>query len=159
MKGLVNILIIFIFSMTACQQNTETIEKEYLKSAIKEANFEGNYQWIVVLPGLGCHGCIQGAEVFMKDFITDKRVLFVLTKVTSIKILQQKIDIRINEHSNIFVDRDNLFDIPTDNRIYPFVIHLKDGKVLKHSFQNPQNDALYQLEQQLKLESNKKNIL
>ena len=143
------VLIILLFSIIACQQDTEKKEKEFLKKAFKEASIDINYQWVVILPGLGCHGCIQEAEHFMTTHIMDKRILFILTKISSLKILQQKTEVRINEHFNILVDRNNLFDIPTDNRIYPCVIQLKDGKVFKHSFQCPQNDAFNQLDRQL----------
>ena len=149
MKRIIEVLLMFVFLMNACQQNTEKIEKECLNNAIKEANIDNNYQWVVILPGLGCHGCIQEAEFFMTEYVTEKRILFVLTKISSLKILQQKTEVRINEHSNIFVDRNNLFDMPTNNRIYPCVVQLKSGKVYKHSFQCPENAAFYQLEQQL----------
>lgn len=85
----------------------------------------------------------------MENHIADERILFVLTKVSSLKILQQKTNVRIDEHRNIHVDKENLFYIPTDNSIYPCVIQLKNGKLLKHSFQSPQNAAFYQLENQL----------
>ena len=57
----------------ACSQNVEKIEKKHLDKAIKETNIDiDDYQWGVVLPGLGCHGCIQVAEVFMRGHITNK---------------------------------------------------------------------------------------
>jgi hypothetical protein len=100
----------------------------------------------LVLPGLGCHGCIQEAEVFMQQYITDRRILFVMTKISSLKILQQKTEVRLEKHPNIYVDRENQFDIPTDNRIYPCVVYMKDGKVDDYSFQRPGNDAFHVLE-------------
>ena len=144
MKNIVKFLflILMIFS---CQQNPEKKEKKVFENAIKQIHINDQYQWLVILPGLGCHGCIQEGEDFMRNHIEDERILFVLTKVSSLKILQQKIDVRINEHSNIFVDRENLFQILTNNAIYPCVIQIKDGKVIKHSFQSPQNAAFYQL--------------
>ena len=144
------IIFIILASFISCLQNTKSKEKEYLNKAIKEASIGGNYQWMVILPGLGCHGCIQEAEFFMKEYITDNRILFVLTKVSSLKILQQKTEVRINEHSNILIDKNNLFVIPTNNRIYPCVAQLKNGIVIAHNFQSPRNSAFYQLEQQLK---------
>ena len=150
MKKNVTALILLTLSLTCCQQRTEKIEEKYLNKAIKEANVDSNYQWLVILPGLGCHGCMQEAEYFMTRYIGNEHILFVLTNISSLKILQQKIEVRIDEHTNIYVDRENLFDIHTNNRIYPCVVQLKDGKVFNHSFQSPQNDAFYQLKQQFK---------
>ena len=149
-KYAINILLwVFLIFMFACGQNPEKIEANSFAQAIEQIKVGSQYQWIVVLPGLGCHGCIQEAEDFMKNHIEDERILFVLTKVSSLKILQQKIDIRIDEHSNIYVDREDLFNIPTNNAIYPCVIQIKDDKVFTHSFQNPSNAALWKLEEQL----------
>jgi len=145
------IFILLILSVTACRQGSEKIERETLNNAIKEAGINSNhYRWMVVLPSLGCNGCIQEGEAFMKENITDTHILFILTNISSLKILQQKTNIRISEHSNIFVDRNNLFDIPTNNRIYPCVAELKDGKVFSHLFQRPQSAAFVHLEHQLK---------
>jgi len=149
MKNLSTILLIVIAVtvgiMSSCTESQEKIERDFLRKAIVQIDI-GDYKWIVVLPGLGCHGCIQEAEIFMQRYITDTRILFVLTKVSSLKILQQRTEVRINEHSNIYLDRENMFDIPTDNRIYPCVIYMQDGKISAHSFQYPGNDAFHQLE-------------
>jgi len=145
------IIIILLFLTFACRQSSEKIEKATLNNAIKEAGIDiNNFQWLVVMPGLGCNGCIQEGEAFMKEFITDKRILFVLTNISSLKILQQKTGITINDHSNIFVDRNNLFDIPTSNRIYPCVAELKNGKVINLSFQSPRQAAFIHLEHRIK---------
>ncbi|GHT14408.1 hypothetical protein FACS189426_20690 [Bacteroidia bacterium] len=147
----IKLWIVFIFFVTAsCSKSPEETEKKYLTNAIEQIAVDSQYQWLVVLPGLGCHGCIQEGEFFMQEYIDNQQILFVLTKVSSLKILQQKTEVRISEHPNIYVDKDNLFAVPSDNNIYPCVIQLKEGKMVKHSFQSPQNDAFYQLEQIVK---------
>jgi thioredoxin-related protein len=142
-------LLLFVFFTVTCQQSPEKVEKNVFENAINQININDQYQWLVILPGLGCHGCIQEAEDFMRNHIEDERILFVLTKISSLKILQQKIEVRISEHSNIFVDKENLFQLPTNNAIYPCVIQMKNGKILTHSFQNPSNEAFYQLKEML----------
>lgn len=42
-----------------------------------------------------------------------------------------------------------IFNIPTQNNIYPCVVSLKDGRIVSHSFQSPGTTALYDLEKQL----------
>jgi thioredoxin-related protein len=149
------IIIIWIVSViivvTSCNnnKNPEKTELNFLTHAIEQIQADGQYQWVVILPGMGCHGCIQEGEFFMKDYITNRQILFVLTKTSSLKILQQKTEIRISEHPNIYVDKYNLFDIPTENKIYPCVVYLKEGKIIKHSFQSPGNPTIYQLEEEL----------
>jgi hypothetical protein len=143
------IAVIFLFAISCNNKSPEKTELDILTHAIEQIQADGQYQWVVILPGMGCHGCIQEGEFFMKDYITNRQILFVLTKTSSLKILQQKTEVRISEHPNIYVDKDNLFDIPTENKIYPCVVYLKEEKIIKHSFQSPGNPAIYQLEEEL----------
>ena len=149
MKIIIKYLPLLMILLTGCQQNQGKKEIEIYSKAIEEIKVDSQYQWIVVLPGLGCNGCIQEAEVFMKNNIDDERILFVLTKISSLKILQQKTGVRIDEHTNIHVDRDDLFNITTNNAIYPCVIQLRNGKIFTHSYQKPSNAALWKLEEHL----------
>ena len=149
MKNIIRLVGLLIILITGCQQNSSKREIEIYKKAIEETKVDSQYQWIVVLPGLGCHGCIQEAESFMQSHIEDERILFVLTKISSLKILQQKTEIRVDEHTNIFVDRKNLFNVHTNNNIYPCVIQLQNGKIFNHSYQKPANPALWKLEEKL----------
>jgi len=138
-----------MFLLVACKQNPEKLETNSFTKAIEQIKVDSQYQWVAVLPGLGGHGCIQEAEAFMSEHITDKRILFVLTRVSSLKILQQKIGINFDEHTNIFVDRDDMFQISTNNAIYPCVIQINNREYSKHSFQSPSSDAFNQLRKQL----------
>lgn len=138
------VIIILILSLSvACKKNEKDIEQEHLSSAIDKIDVDNNVNWIVVLPGLGCHGCIQVAEAFMKDNIENKEILFVLTKISSLKILQQKIGVQVKEHPNVYIDREDIFAIPTDNSHYPCIIRLKNKKIDMHMFQSPDNKQAF----------------
>lgn len=153
-----NILKILVFLLTlflvSCKAGTEKDEMKYLTDALGQLNIDHQFDWVVVLPGLGCHGCIQEGEFFMKENISNTKILFVLTNISSLKILQQKINIRVSDHSNIYVDRDNLFKITTENAIYPCIIQMKNGMILQYSFQSPKTTAFYNLRKHLKINKN-----
>ncbi len=103
MKGLFFCIFIYIisFCFIACNKKNKEKEKVFLNNCIERLDIADNYQWIVILPGTGCHGCIQDGEFFMKKNIENNKVLFILTKVSSLKILQQKLGIQIKDYSNI----------------------------------------------------------
>ena len=122
------ITIVILLTSGSCQKSSHNIEKRYLIEAIEQTDIGDNMRWIVVLPGLGCTGCIQEAEAFMKDNIENGEILFVLTKISSLKILQQKIGVQIKDYTNVVVDMENKFDVRTENKIYPCIVHLKNGK-------------------------------
>ena len=132
-----------LFTIYSCTKSEKKVETECFTKAIDQAWVDSDYQWIVVLPGLGCHGCIQEGEAFMRDNIESKNILFVLTKISSLKILQHKTGIDIAIHSNIYVDREDVFYVPTNNSIYPCIIHMKDGNVAGHEFQSPGNGTAF----------------
>ncbi len=147
MKGLFFCIFIYIisFCFIACNKKNKEKEKVFLNNCIERLDIADNYQWIVILPGTGCHGCIQDGEFFMKKNIENNKVLFILTKVSSLKILQQKLGIQIKDYSNIYIDKENIFDIPSNNSIYPCAIKLEKGKISTYAFQSPRSNAFHLL--------------
>lgn len=139
---IIGIFLSLLIVNTSCKKSDKEIEVENLVTAIKESKIKGDFKWIVLLPGLGCNGCIQEGEAFMRDNIHFD-ILFVLTKISSLKILQQKTGIKLKEHSNIYIDKENIFDLPTENSIYPCIIQLENGKIIDHEFQSPRNGAAF----------------
>jgi hypothetical protein len=137
------IVLSLLSATSSCKKSGKAVEAENLTTAIYKAKVDYDIQWIVLLPGLGCHGCIQEGEAFMRDHIENTGILFVLTKISSLKILQQKIGIKIEEHPNVYIDRENIFNIPTDNSIYPCIIRMKNGKIVDHEFQSPKNGSAF----------------
>ena len=128
----------------------EKKEKIFLSNAIERLSVNQQYEWVILLPGIGCHGCIQEAEFFMKKHISNEKILFVLTNIESLKILQQKTGVEIKSHPNVYIDRNNQFKLPTDHSIYPCVIQVNKGKLQQYAFQSPKTPALYNLEKLLK---------
>lgn len=128
----------------SCNKSIQEKEKDQLMDAVDNIAINKNTDWIVVLPGLGCSGCIQEAEDFLKKNSNNKRIFFVLTKIESLKILQQKTGVKIAEHSNVLIDRADQFIVPTDNSIYPCIIKFTDGKFVSHEFQSPDNSNAFE---------------
>lgn len=144
-------LLIFALLLASCNRNAENLEMESLTSALDALKIDTRlYDWIVILPGLGCHGCIQDGEYFMQQNVENPKIFYVLTNLSSLKIFQQKTGITIKDHPNIYVDRDNQFVVPTNNSIYPCVIQLKEGQIAEHTFQSPQTVIFQQLKRHLK---------
>lgn len=148
MKTILKVLFLFLL-FSSCGDNDTKKEMKFLTNAISQVPIDNHYKWIVILPGLGCHGCIQEGEYFLKNHIENNEILFVLLKTPSLKILQQKTEVNLLNRQNVLIDKELIFNIPTQNNIYPCVVSLKEGKVVKHSFQSPATTALYDLERQL----------
>lgn len=142
--------IFLVLLLISCKNRPEEVERTFLNKSIELISIPTNYEWIVIIPGAGCHGCIQEGELFMKRNIENRNILYILTKTSSIKILQQKTGIRLNEHPNVYLDTRKQFDIPTDNAIYPCIVEMKNGSIISHIFQKPGNDAFRQIKKSTK---------
>lgn len=128
----------------SCGKKTDKeIESGYINAFLKHVNISKETNWVVILPGLGCHGCIQEGEQFMKDNVKKKGVYFILTKIESLKILQNKIGVDLKTQSNVYADKENALNIPTNNNIYPCIVRLENGKIIDHEFQCPQNSEAF----------------
>lgn len=132
-------LILLFITIFSCKEEESAIETEHLKKVTNSLKVSGNVHSIIILPGLGCKGCIQEVEMFMQENIENKDIVFVLTKIESLKILQAKIGIQLNDYENIVIDRNNEFVLKTNNTIYPCIITMENGKYVSHEFQSPQN--------------------
>jgi len=127
----------------SCKKSVKDTETDNLTSSIMKLHVDKQVKWIVILPGLGCHGCIQEAEAFMKKYVHNKKIMFVLTKISSLKILQQKIGVQVRDYPNVYLDYDDLFNLHTENSIYPCIVRIEDGNIIEHEFQSPKNGAAF----------------
>ncbi|WP_028298152.1 hypothetical protein [Olivibacter sitiensis] len=141
---------LFLYSLVlfavviSCRQKTENdVEKDYLISLVEKFPPPAGTEWFILLPGMGCHGCIQEAEAFMKDFVDKKNMYFVLTRVESLKILEHKIGAKVSGQSNVRADIENEIKIPTPNIVYPCIVKIKDGRYQEHAFQSPNSPSAF----------------
>lgn len=143
MRILITVLIACLF-LQSCTKTDAEIEKEEIQLFVNNNSDKiKGYDYVVVLPGLGCHGCIQEAEVFMQNHINNEHILFVLTKIESLKILQQKIGVKLSEHKNILLDQNQNFNISTSNTIYPCIARVHNEVVESYGFQSPANSEAF----------------
>lgn len=124
-------------------------EKEFVNHILSERPELSKYTWLVIIPGAGCNGCIQEGEYFLKRHVSEETIYFVLTNISSIKILQHKTGLKLKEYANVYIDRENSFLLPTNNSVYPCVAEIRNGHVYTIKFQSPQTSALRWVEESL----------
>lgn len=146
---ILSLLCLFLF--LSCKKTDKERETLSISNAMEQLKLNEKPTWVVILPGLGCTGCIQEGEAFVKNNITNPRIFFVVTQLQSLKIFQQKIGKKIEGLPNVFIDTKNKFVIPTSNGIYPCIVQLKNGKIIEHEFQSPSNGQAFE---QLHLKTN-----
>ena len=144
------LITIFLLACQACHKSPKEIESAYIENRFESFKPDPDKRWMIILPGLGCKGCIQEGETFLQQHVSNNSILFVLTKIESLKLLQQKTGIDLKNRTNVVIDKSNSFELPSKNSIYPLIIELKDSKVKDYQFQSPENsDAFSRLEDKI----------
>lgn len=141
--------------MVSCRGNNETTKEivEYYEK--KGITFDKEVECCVILPEVGCEGCIAaGVQLFLdnkESFLkTQKKNRIVFTMVNSLKMLLRTLELSSLEDFNCYLDLKNDYSVVGENSIYPLILHLKDGKITKAEFQSPySNDVIGQLYEEL----------
>jgi hypothetical protein len=66
-----------------------------------------------------------------------------LVNLESIKIFEQKTGIQVKEKKNVYIDYNELFVVPTKNNLYPLIIEINNGNVIRYEFQSPDNSLAF----------------
>ena len=152
------ILCLFVLIMSACSSKFD-------KEAIKELEnwlqqHENNYSYCVIIPGAGCEGCISNSENLVKEYSGRSDILFVFTRIETLKLLKYKLGERISSSSNIYYDIDNLFEEMDKgvNNIYPIVCFIEKDKVIDWCYVSPEQkrDVIGELKRNLDSQANLK---
>jgi hypothetical protein len=111
----------------------ETLEEKFGSSL-------NNYKSILIVPSVGCSGCISDTEHFIKQNINSlSNVKVIFTKINSKKILKHNIGDSIYYNKKVFVDSNNIFAYNTGKTIYPALVYLSKGEIDKIEYKNPDN--------------------
>lgn len=158
MKKIIGTALLVAMAVSApisCKKGEPELEQDHIISVMDNFDLPSNTEWMVILPGLGCTGCIQEGEYFVKENASNPKTFIVLTKIESLKILQHKLNIRVDTIPNVYADKESKYVLPTNNSIYPCIVHLKDGAYESHEFQSPENgNAFERLAAQLLINAN-----
>ncbi len=146
-----SILFFFSFSCTFSPKDFRIPEIEKWLSS-----HEKRYDYCIVIPGAGCDGCISGAEYFVVENYQRANVLYIFTKIESVKLLKHKLGDNIVNAPNILLDVDGMFDKNGNNPndIYPAIYNISQNKVTDVNYMSPQNGmAMEDLKKQFEKEA------
>ena len=119
------IVLIAVFSCGTEEEKNKKYFSEHITTLIPTLG--RCYNHIIIIPGSGCFGCITVAEDFLKNNYTKPECLFILTNITSIKILSHKVGFNVTNVKNIVIDYKDEYS-HFNSSIYPTVINYSCGK-------------------------------
>lgn len=133
-----NLLFILLFPIFVCSCTSEAVIVQKLESWLeRHAN---NYSYCVIIPGAGCEGCILEGEYFAKEYAGRPDILFIFTRIETLKLLKYKLGEEIASNPNIVFDTDNYFEEieKGKNNIYPVVFRLNNSKITDFHYVSPE---------------------
>lgn len=147
MKRKFFIYIVLVVSLLAC---SGTVPQHELLVELNELDVFDKYKHtaVLVLPSVGCSGCISSTESFVKEN-KFPGLLLILTNVMSRKDAEFRLDL-VDPVCDYYYDAARTFFLTNDPKsIYPiiFYVNKEDVSDSKFEFIEPENpDALLNLE-------------
>lgn len=142
----INVFLFILFWMFSCNSKENNPVKNFdinQQYVIKQINpiLDLNktcYTNITILPGSGCTGCITKAETFFKNNLYNSKFFFILTDLQSLKILNHKLGVSIQNLENVYIDYEKSFQ-NYEYSIYPVYLTLncKSKTITNVEFQKP----------------------
>ena len=129
-------LLYVILSFSACKQTDPFLEQ------LQEFNnnFEvANDQTFLIIPDIGCSGCIYKAMNFLEMNLETPNVYFIFTSITSKKDIDYKLASISKQTDKVFFDYKNLFMEDGLIRLYPKIYHFSNGVKEFEEEVNPEN--------------------
>ncbi|MDE6533518.1 MAG: hypothetical protein K2M27_08305 [Muribaculaceae bacterium] len=137
-------IILLIFILCGCGSSNKDLD--YIQTLYSDRNivFDDETEFCIVLPEVGCSGCISGILYDVLDnkasfSNNQKKNLIVFTAVNSKKMLRRNIQVDSLDELNCIVDTENRFLLDTKDKIYPIIMTLDNGRITNVMIQSPDN--------------------
>ena len=129
-KILISFLVFFIIN---CKEKEITYYSEITKIVeIKLGDKLKEYDVVYIIPGSGCTGCINSAEKFFIENVSNERCIFIFTYYFSRKNLILRLKKENFDRKNVLIDDENIFYLEKYNeKVFPIAIELENNRVSK----------------------------
>lgn len=138
------LICLLLISLCNCSDPKATNLSRALAHGIADTGFETllDKQYLLIVPRIGCMGCISSTENYMLNVYVKQRekLNILLTDINSYKTARVRFGTEFLEASNVFVDRQGAFKGDDLSGIYPMIVRLDDGKISQITLVSPENE-------------------
>lgn len=134
---------IVVFSLAiGCSRPHKEIERQFFEGLEKIDQPEfSEREFIVIIPRIGCLGCISSVEQFLMDrALSDKhRLGFLLIDIISLKTAAIRFGQEVIYAESVLLDTEGAFDFGENMSLYPAILRLQNGRVMSVDYVSPDN--------------------
>ena len=116
--------------LTICCCNS-SLDKFYSNTLMKDYPNANGYKYYIVIPHMGCPGCISQAEEFLLQNQNSGDFFIIITNFSSKKSLRLKYGNVLFSCNNILIDSTNkYFAFDHERNVYPMSIKLENNRII-----------------------------
>lgn len=129
MKYSITVFVCFLSLCISCKQHKNydgKLKSNEFISFLSDKNY--NYQKftkIIVIPGVGCGGCISDAQAEFNKNYKDAKTLYIFTAIADLKIFKNSLAVDALTYKNVILDVDDALPTMGFKSIYPSTIKIK----------------------------------
>lgn len=133
------VLSLIIIFLSSCFEAKEEKTESTSINVVKERNFSEflskhsknrtDFERILVVPSVGCTGCISEAETFFKENYDKEEYLYIFTSIGDLKLLKIKLSDSLLNRTNVLLDYDNTLTNIGFTSIYPSEAKIKGNNI------------------------------
>lgn len=142
------VFLVLLIILNSCVNKDESLQHVVDCYQKKNISFNEELEVCLVLPEVGCGGCIASGVFFFKEnkeaFLNgQKKYLIIFTAIKSKKMLFRSLGVSSLEPYNCILDENNDYLVEGNNSIYPLVLYLKKGSIYKVEYQSPDSGDVF----------------
>lgn len=139
------IIELLLLSCTGQDRTTKEVADFYFQ---KNITFDKDLKICVILPEVGCGGCIaSGVSFFQRNesrFLKSQNErMIIFTAIHSKKMLYRTLEMENLDKYNCHLDEKSEFLVLGNNSIYPLILRLENGIIVKAEYQSPYSENIF----------------
>lgn len=129
------LFLLMILSSLSCHQTLNNQTSDNISSWLDKTN-KLNNDSLVIIPNVGCGGCITNAQFYFRDNQNNKSITYIFTKIDDPRMFRQVVPKELWHNDNIVIDTaDYLISLGIES-IYPLLI-IKNEREFKQEIFEP----------------------
>jgi len=122
--------LLFLLLCFSCSQrdnyDDQIKSKDFIGFLNKWHFDDKRFKKIIVIPGVGCGGCISDAQTTFTKNYKDNSTLYIFTSIADLKLFKNSLPNDAFDYGNVILDLENILPDIGFKSIYPSIIDIQE---------------------------------